>query len=68
MMVGAVVVILGLVAGCGVALWAGLRRLRRRRFAEHIRDGRGLPPEVAASLDRARRRARRSSSTQTGQR
>ena len=66
MTVGVVVVILGLGAACGLALWASLKRRRRRRSAQQIQEGRGLPPEVAASLDRARRRARRSSSRPTG--
>ena len=62
MTVGVVVVILGAVACCGLTLWTHLDRRNRRRSAQHIQDGRGLPPDVAASLDRARRRAGRSSS------
>lgn len=46
----------------GCSLWGWFDRRGRRRAARGIAAGRGLPPEVAASLDRARRRAKPSNS------
>jgi len=49
-------VTVSLIVGC--LIWGWLDRRGRRRAALGIAAGDGLPPEVAASLDRARRRAK----------
>jgi len=52
----AVAVAVSVIVGCVV--WGWFDRRSRRRAARRIAAGDGLPPEVAASLDRARRRAK----------
>lgn len=50
--------ILILAVTCGAVVAPRVRRRSRQRLARDIADGGGRPAEVAASLDRARRRAR----------
>jgi len=55
--VAAIVAVFAIATVCVVMGW--LDRRGRRRAARTIATGHGLPPDVAASLDRARRRAKR---------